>query len=331
MFNVLFFVKKVKGKITWYLFGGKKRAQKFAMQRALNQKHCFDFPAELNGWKKIGKSPVYGNLSTGSIFDPFVFSYENTFFMVASERKTGNLILLRSEDGKKWLLYDTILEGVSNTWEKVVNRACILCVNGVWHLWYTGQNGKSSCIGHLASNDFTQFTRSQNNNAVLIPTLEAEGLSVMNPCVLWNEQRGLFQMWYAAGESYEPDVIFYAESKDGNIWKKREKPVLTKLESHEWEKYKVGGCDVKLLEDGSYIMYYIGYQNLDVARICFATSKDGINWERSAENICISPSENSWDAHACYKPSVIIDGYKTYMWYNGRKDNCEYIGLATKG
>ena len=330
MFNVFFFAKKIKGKIIWYLLGGKKRAQEFAIQRALNQKHCFDFPAEFNGWKKNGKFPVYGSSSTGSIFDPFVFFHENTFFMVASERKTGNLILLRSDDGKKWSLYDTILEGVSNTWENIVNRACILRIDDVWHLWYTGQNGRSSCIGHLTSKDYTQFTRPTKNAAVLIPSLEAEGLSVMNPCVLWNEQKKVFQMWYAAGESYEPDVIFYAESEDGNIWKKGGKPVLTKLESHEWEKYKVGGCDVKLLEGGSYIMYYIGYQNLDVARICFATSKDGINWERATENLCISPSENSWDAHACYKPSVIIDGDKTYMWYNGRKDNCEYIGLATR-
>ena len=104
MFNILVLVKKIKGKINWYLFGGKKRARKFVLQRVSNQKHCFDFPAELNGWRKIGRSPVYGNLTTGSIFDPFVFSHDSIFFMAASERKTGNLILLRSGDGKKVLL-----------------------------------------------------------------------------------------------------------------------------------------------------------------------------------------------------------------------------------
>ena len=135
-------------------------------------------------------------------------------------------------------------------------------------------------------------------------------------------------MWYAAGENYEPDVIFYAESTDGDHWKKRQEPVLTKLESHEWEKAKVGGCDVKLKADGTYEMYYIGYQNVDVARICYATSKDGLDWNRSDNNLLIAPSKNRFDSDATYKPSVVERDGKQYMWYNGRHNHEEYIGLA---
>lgn len=137
-------------------------------------------------------------------------------------------------------------------------------------------------------------------------------------------------MWYAAGENYEPDVLFYAESIDGENWTKIEQPVLSKLESHPWECAKIGGCDVKLREDGSYEMYYIGYQNVDVARICYATSTDGIAWNRSDNNLLIAPSKGRFDSDACYKPAVIETGGVVYMWYNGRHNYDEYIGLAKK-
>ena len=35
----------------------------------------------------------------------------------------------------------------------------------------------------------------------------------MNPFVMYED--GKFKMWYAAGETYEPNVICYAESDDG--------------------------------------------------------------------------------------------------------------------
>lgn len=327
---MMFILSKIKNKIAWYLLGGKKKAEQFANQRRLNQQHCYDFPAETNGWKKVGHSPVYGNEQTGTIFDPFVMNFENSFLMIASERNTGNLISLSSDDGKNWTQRATLLSGIPNTWENIVNRSSILNVNGIWHLWYTGQNKNQGYIGHLTSKDPFLFKRPATNKPVLSPTLKAEGISVMNPCVLWDDEKNKFRMWYAAGESYEPDVIFYAESNDGDNWTKLDSPVLTRLESHEWECYKVGGCDVKKLDDGSYIMHYIGYQNLDVARICYAQSEDGIKWHRPENNICIAPSKESWDAHACYKPTVVIKDNKEFLWYNGRNNDSEYIGLAIK-
>lgn len=42
-------------------------------------------------------------------------------------------------------------------------------------------------------------------------------------------------------------------------------------------KYKIGGCHVIELSENELLMFYIGYQNLDVARICYAKSIDGKN------------------------------------------------------
>ena len=50
------------------------------------------------------------------------------------------------------------------------------------------------------------------------PVYFFEGKSVMNPHVIYDNEAKIFKMWYAEGETYEPDVICYAKSKDGINW-----------------------------------------------------------------------------------------------------------------
>lgn len=299
------------------------------VDRPLNQLHCFDYPAENNGWMKYGYRPVWGNCKTGTMFDPYVY-YENRLFkMVVSARRTNTIILLESNDGVFWKNEKILLNGQENSWDVVVNRACLVECRGQKYLWYSGQKDSVSCVGLALGDVNNMFSRIQD-----APVLKAdklgEGTSVMNPCVLWDEHRNLFRMWYSAGETYEPDVICYAESKDGIIWEKYGEPILKSFPAHVWEKYKIGGCHVIKESETAYKMYYIGYQNLDVARICVAHSIDGINWQRNENNLILSPSKNAWDSDAVYKPSVVRVHGKEYLWYNGRRNHEEYIGLATR-
>jgi predicted GH43/DUF377 family glycosyl hydrolase len=150
----------------------------------------------------------------------------------------------------------------------------------------------------------------------------------MNPCVM-AEGNG-YRMWYAAGEDYEPDVICEARSNDGVNWEKLVKPVLTKG-NEPYDAHKVGGCSVLRLSELSLAMFYIGYQNLDVARICLALSDDnGLTWRRSSVNPLVGPERNAWDSHSVYKPSALLgrDGV-VKLWYNARKNRNEYVGFAT--
>ena len=319
------FVKKILKKIMMFPYYRYRRY----IDRPLNQLHRYDFASENNGWKKNGEKPVWGNAEVGTMFDPYVFGSEGKFSMVVSARKTQNLVMLESFDGVTWLNPKVILNGRSGMWDENVSRGCLLHTNGQYYLWYSGQYNGVSCVGLALSDDGETFKR-VSANPILKSDLKFEGVSVMNPCVLWDETEKVFKMWYSAGETYEPDVIGYAESEDGIAWKKRNKPVLEKMKDRKWECYKVGGCNVVKNADGSYDMYYIGYQNVDVARICLAHSKDGIIWTRKNDNLLLSPSKNAWDSDAVYKPSVIKTKEKSYLWYNGRKGCCEYIGLAIR-
>lgn len=288
------------------------------------------YPPANNGWEKYGDKPVLGDSITGTLFDPFVYIQGDSLVMIVSERKSGNIIRLTSIDGITWSNPITVLSHIENTWQHIVNRACVVKVDSIWHLYYTGQSPDTSRIGHAVSLNGLNYE--SDDKPVVVSTTISEGVSVMNPCVIYDNSEGIFKMWYAAGENYEPDAVFYAESTNGLEWKKNSTPVLTKFKKHKWEKYKVGGCYVlkDTISQYLYTMYYIGYQTIDIARICMATSDDGINWNRSNNNLLISPSNNRWDSHATYKPSVIRTNERELMWYNGRTNNKEYIGLAIK-
>ena len=294
-----------------------------------NKKANYDYAPQQVGWEKYG-SPVLGDETTASVFDPFVVMIEDRYRLFVSERKNSGIICTDSTDGTEWEKWKVALEaGDKGSWEERVNRASVCKIDGKWLMWYTGQSRNNSAIGIATSDDGIRFTRMQQK-PILVPSEPYEKGSVMNPCVLWDKDEKIFKMWYAAGEQFEPDVLCYAESKDGINWERYANNPILEKSNEKYDQCKVGGCDI-LKENDRYYMFYIGYQNVDTARVCMAESNDGIhNWVRSMDNPVISPEKKSWDADAVYKPTVVLNKQKNklLMWYNGRKQNCERIGLA---
>ena len=197
---------------------------------------------------------------------------------------------------------------------------------------YAGQYKGKSEIGFAISNNGYNFIK-YKNNPVIVPEFDFEKKSVMNPHVIYDKYEKIFKMWYAAGETYEPDVICYAISKDGINWIKYKKnPIFfPNINRNSFDFFKIGGCDVHKISNNKYLMFYIGYTDIDTARIFYAISKNGINnWKRSKKPIIV-PTKDQFDKDACYKPSAIFDQNenKWILWYNGRNYNKEFIGFAT--
>jgi predicted GH43/DUF377 family glycosyl hydrolase len=136
-------------------------------------------------------------------------------------------------------------------------------------------------------------------------------------------------MWYSGGEQYEPDAIGYALSKDGLHWEKYAgNPVFSADPALEWEQHKVTASQV-IKRKNDYLMFYIGFQDIHLARIGMAKSSDGISgWVRFDGNPIIFPTPGGWDASACYRPFAIQEKDRWMLWYNGRNENLEQIGLA---
>ena len=285
-------------------------------------------------FQKYEGGPVFGTPETGTVFDAYVWKQDGRLRMDVSWRPKKSLAVTFSDDGIHWDTPQITLSCEEpREWENHINRNCVMPnpIGEGYLMWYTAQRwegtvGRSRiCIAHSA--DGLHFER-RHEEPILLPEADYEDQSVMNPFVMFED--GIFRMWYAAGETYEPNVICYAESKDGIRWvKDRRNPIFTCAPENEYEQNRIGAVQVLREEDG-YIMFYIGYRDVDTACICAARSRDGItDWRRVPENPLVTPTAGAWDADSCYKPAVIRDEDGVYhIWYNGRRKYDEYIGYA---
>ena len=289
-------------------------------------------------WVKNPSNPVLGNTALGTCFDVNVVADGPApFTMYFSWRPQKAIALVRSDNAISWTQEPEIClrADPASGWEDDLNRSCTVFKDGEWHMWYTGQSRHytRSLIGYAKSSDGVKFER-VSKAPVMVPETAFENQSVMNPYVRWDAARQLWRMWYAAGETYEPNVLCYAESPDGLNWAKfAGNPIFGKGAPGEWDCDRVGACEVHPLPDGTWAMFYIGYSDIDTARIGCAVSADGVTgWRRLAQNPLVAPTPGAWDASACYKPSVFRDEKKDrwMLWYNGRNGHDEYVGGVTK-
>ncbi len=279
------------------------------------------------GWVKYDKNPVLGG-DFGTIFDITVLSESKGYSMWSSWRPKKSVALSTSVDGLTWTDPISVLTpNPENKWESDLNRPCVIKKGNTYHMWYTGQADGKSWIGYATSLDGKAWTR-LSKTPVLSAELAWEKTSVMCPSVIWDQKAKTYKMWYSGGEQYEPDAIGYATSTDGINWKKdTQNPVFQNDPTNKWEQAKVTACQV-IKEDDHYLMFYIGFRDVDYAQIGIAKSKDGIhNWTRHPQNPIIRPG-NGWDSSAVYKPYAIFDGKQWLLWYNGRKDGKEQIGVV---
>ncbi len=292
-------------------------------------------PMPAGSFAKYSDSPILGSRATGTLFDASVRETPGgRLRMDVSWRARQSLAVCFSDDGIRWTEPVITLTGNPGSgWEDIVNRNCVLPdPDGGYRMWYTGQiwegSRGQSRIGMAHSADGLHFERFRRE-PVLVPEADYEGESVMNPFVRY--ENGRYRMWYAAGETYEPNVICYAESADGIRWEKfGQNPIFSCAPENFYEQNRIGACEV-LPEDGGYLMFYIGYRDIDTACICAARSPDGITgWTRVPENPLVTPTPGAWDADACYKPAAVRSADGTYrLWYNGRRGGEEYIGYAS--
>lgn len=276
-------------------------------------------------------NPILGDAATGTLFDVYVTrSAERGCRMDLSVRADNSLAVAFSADGIQWgSLKTTLRADPASGWEDLVNRNCVLKIGDTYKMWYTGQAHGNSYIGYAESADGLRFER-VGSDPVLVPEAAWEGESVMNPCVLF--ENGLYRMWYSAGETYEPNVLCYAESGDGVRWRKSPlNPILEKNPDKPYEQDRIGGCQILPHKELGYLLFYIGYRDVHTACICCAYSADGVtDFLRCRSNPLVVPEKGAWDEDSCYKPSALYDAKKNQwrIWYNGRRGSSEFIGTA---
>jgi predicted GH43/DUF377 family glycosyl hydrolase len=281
------------------------------------------------GWVKYAGNPVIGG-KYGTCFDVGVLRDGERYRMWLSWRPQKSIALVESGDGLHWSEPPRVVLGPreQGSWETEVNRPVVVKRDQTYHMWYTGQARGHSFIGYATSSNGTDWIR-RSDQPVLSPQEPWEKVAVMCPHVLWDTDTRRFRMWYSAGDQYEPDAIGYATSLDGLIWQKdASNPIFRPDLASTWEQHKVTAVQVQKRGDW-YLMFYIGFRDVDHAQIGLARSRDGkTGWQRNPANPIIRPDAGQWDQDACYKPFALFDGHKWLLWYNGRRGNVEQIGVA---
>jgi predicted GH43/DUF377 family glycosyl hydrolase len=286
-------------------------------------------PADSGGWTKY-PDPVLG-ARYGTCFDVCVLREQGMYRMWLSWRPKQSLALSESKDGVHWSAPEIVLPPEPATgWEDDISRPVVVHRDDGYHMWYTGAARGKAQIGYARSQNGHLWIR-ESAKPVLESTFPWEGVAVMCPHVDWDDQGREWKMWYSGGESYEPNAIGYATSKDGLQWNKHPgNPILTPDKSADWEKERVTAAQV-LLWKGWYYAFYIGFRDIDHAQIGLARSRDGItNWVRHPANPIVRPTPGGWDSDACYKPYAVFADGRWLLWYNGRREAFEQIGLVTR-
>lgn len=280
-----------------------------------------------SAWKKSQNNPVLGG-ALGTCFDAAVLRDDRGYAMWFSWRNRGGIGYAASEDGVLWTNVQLVLPPrPGSNWRVQVNRPTVVKVGNRYLMWYTGQTERSSVIGFAESEDGILW-RDVQDEPVFASSEPWEAGSVMCPNILYEEGE-VFKMWYSAGGQFEPMAIGYAESENGIDWVRHRQPVFT-ADTGSFDSARVAGANV-VKDDDSYLLFYIGFRNIEESAICVAKSASGYSgWVRHPGNPILAPGEHStdWDYDAVYRPTVLKERDRWILWYNGRLGSVEQIGFA---
>ena len=190
-----------------------------------------------------------------------------------------------------------------------------------FEMWFSGSAGSSGQrpwrIGYAVSSDGISW--SVRSNPVLTATAGMwDSYTVEAPYVI--RESGQYKMWYTGSPDFVSFSIGYATSEDGINWTKDtlHNPVFepgTQL----WELAGPGYCCVMSVS-GGYKMWYTSAQANGLKEYTgYATSFDGISWERDTlNNPVLGPgAAGQWDEFLTVLPRVLYINNNYYMWYLG--------------
>jgi predicted GH43/DUF377 family glycosyl hydrolase len=207
---------------------------------------------------------------------------------------------------------------------------CIVPVGDKRYLYYMGwhltvavpwQNALGLAISDGPGRRFVRFSRFP-----IVPLDEADPYTISYPWVM--RDGGCFRMWYGSNTQWgrrKEDMrhlIKYAESTDGVTWMRRN---IVAIDFNTPDEYAIcKPCVVK--RNGSYEMWFCSRGNQ--YRIRYASSSDGVTWNRRDDLAGIDVSAEGWDSEMIEYPSIFEHAGRRYMLYAGNGYGRDGFGLA---
>jgi beta-1,2-mannobiose phosphorylase / 1,2-beta-oligomannan phosphorylase len=199
----------------------------------------------------------------------------------------------------------------------------VLKEGDTYRMWFSWRPKKS--IALVESKDGIEWTKP---TIVLGPNNKTDWENDLNrPVVIKNGD--LYRMWYT-GQARDKSWIGYATSKDGKVWQRESnKPVLSA--EKPWEKVAVM-CPHVIYDDKArlYRMWYSGGEQYEPNAIGYATSEDGLKWNKHQDNPIFKPDPGlAWEKDRVTACQVVPQHDGFLMFYIGFRDQSHaQIGIA---
>lgn len=208
----------------------------------------------------------------------------------------------------------------------------------VW-LYYTGWDRGTTvtyrlAVGLAISRDGGKTFKKAYEGPVLDRT-KLEPFLTTSPCII--RENNEWRAWYGSGMGYhetegkfEPQyIIKYATSENGIDWRR---PNLTCIEPKTALESNTRPSVVKIGD-----LYHMWFTfrgagdfrgGKDSYRIGYATSIDGLTWDRDDDAAGITVSEEGWDSAIVTYPYVVKVNQRYLMFYNGNGFGATGFGYA---
>ena len=203
-------------------------------------------------------------------------------------------------------------------------------IGATYMMWYAGsaEDGRPAAIFAAGSADGKSWTRLNEGEPVLVGSAASfDQHGVSGPEVIYDptDEAAPYKMWYS-GDGEVFGAIGYATSSDGIAWTKHDDPETAPVADPVLDHGRPGApdsfaaADPSILRDGTtWKMWYTG-DDSNKKRIAYATSSDGIAWNKGGK--VIAPEDPGTSANiefGAYSPTVWKVGDSYEMLFTGRK------------
>lgn len=224
-----------------------------------------------NGGRPVFKTGASGTFDSTKVDHPAVLRFAGRFHMwyTAGDRRSRYTIgYATSDDGMAWRRANggrpVFGPGAKGKFDDqvVLHPAVVRDASGLLHLWYNGVGPqKSFRVGHATSLDGVRWTRQNDGNPVLQPSVVGDFREGYVYNVHVRVEQGQFHMWYSAWAPQERTVgpnhncITHAVSRDGNHWVKDSTPTLVNGPPGAIDEYACFACYL-VVHANQWRMYY---------------------------------------------------------------------------
>lgn len=200
---------------------------------------------------------------------------------------------------------------------------CVLRESGKFRMWVSWRPKQSVAITESADG-----IHWKPPGIVLGPRPETGWEDDINRPIVVRREGG-YHMWYT-GQAKGRSAIGYATSADGIVWvRQSEKPVL--VSEARWEGVAVM-CPHVMWDAAERVwkMWYSAGDQYEPNAIGYATSTDGLRWQKYASNPVLAPDPRyDWEKNRVTAAQVVIWQGWYYAFYIGFRDiDHAQIGLA---